>query len=443
MTLPSSGESAHPARRFWSSRHSARLVLILVAIGLALVLALGFAMLALKPTSQSACVSGDFAAVRTAIAAAPAYDYRTTGTVHLFRGSPSDTQGPVTLGLSGQYRAPGRLALTFDDPRSSVSQLGMDGDPVQTIRWITPQTGYALFDIQGQPQPVLWNAVTEPLRQDTTVPDFVTYKSPDPLSFQLAGSTTLPTPLAWARWSAAPAVTGASCAFEAVNSPSATSTQTVRVWVGARDLPVQTQEIRVGFRSLYGESRDQDLITAVTYPVNPAPVEPPALADIVPTPSLAGSLPPGWTPPVIFPPAEHVITAGQTATLPDRLVTAVEVRETMAADDGHAAPPGLVFMSLHLHVHMLAAARVSITADYFVAQRGHYFEDFGRFTNFFGGLPGFPFSRAATAGADFDGWITTLVPATGDVRYEMQADPDHLAYSPPYNVPNVEIVLRP
>jgi hypothetical protein len=100
-------------------------------------------------------------------------------------------------------------------------------------------------------------------------------------------------------------------------------------------------------------------------------------------------------------------------------------------------------MSLHLHVHALADAPVDILANYFVSQRGRYYEKFSGVTTFFGGLPGFPFHRAAVAGEDFDGWITTLVPTTGEVRYELEDDPDHMDYSQPYNVPSVEVVLRP
>ena len=348
------GVTTQPARRFWSGRRSMRLMLVLVAIGLALVLAFGFAVLALKPAPQSACVTGDFAAVRAAVAAAPAYDYRTTGTIHTQRYTSSnpqnpratgttwqytsgDPQDPLATGTSGQYRAPDRLAFTFDDTGQAPGEWPLaDGLPVRAVRWIGTQ-GYEVYAPMGQPEPSLWRQLPDPLLQEAALPDFVSRPPTDPISTQIA----------WSRATDSSAVPGASCAFVATIKPSTLSTQTIHVWIGATDLPVQIHEVRDGFRLTDGESRDQDLVTTVTYPADPAPVEPPSTDQMQPLRSH-GPLPTGFTFPPIFPPAEHVIHVGETAILPDREVTAVEVRERTATDDGHAAPPGFVFVQLHI-----------------------------------------------------------------------------------------------
>ena len=52
-------------------------------------------------------------------------------------------------------------------------------------------------------------------------------------------------------------------------------------------------------------------------------------------------------------------------------------------------------------------------------------------------------SLLIAAGETNDGWVGTLVPATGDVRYEIQPDAIGSSWDPPYIASLVDIVIRP
>lgn len=460
--LPTFGGRRAPMRMVW--------VLIVLALGLAL--AFGAAFVALQqtppvrllgdvepstqpsarpsaqastpPTPQpspqlSACETGDFNLVLRALAAASAYDYTIAGSIDLA----ADIGGQFErrpLNIDGHYRSPDRIEINFAPETTGVNYWGQF-TILKSLRWIG-STGYGVgFDFPRQTEAPHWFQFEEPWLQSTRFPDFLSKPPVDPISFQLAGSRATLDSVTWTR-SRLPDPVGGRCVFDATIRPAGKGVQTLSVSVDTANRPTEVNETRAGFRSIDGGDRNQELTTSITYPVSPTPVEAPTEQDLGPE----RTLPPNFTPPPILPRSPAIINVGDTALLRNATgiatqeISALELRELKSGEDGRDAPPGFVFMQLHLSIHALVVLPTPGLQNDFISQSGHFSS--GTFETFMKGgpQPGLGPRLEISAGETIDGWTSALVPENGDVRYrviDMNGQNEYLS------IPLLEIVLRP